>query len=178
MGRGMGKDDTIALIDRIADKLPGAALRSTFIVGYPGESDAQFAELLDFVREGRFMHAGVFTYSREVNTRAGRAADTVSAEEKSRRADALMEAQLDVSCRRLAEMIGQDTEVMIDSFEEDEQQGLVAVGHTQGQEIDVDGACFIEGPAARLRRLQAGDRVPVRITDAGDYDLIGELRDE
>ncbi len=176
MGRTMDKRATIALLDRIIERIPGVALRSTFIVGYPGETEQDFEELLDLVRQGYFMHAGVFPYSREINTRAGESEAQISEDEKNDRADALMEAQLDVSCRKLAEMIGDEIEVMIDHVTDSatEDEPVLAIGHTQRQEIEVDGHVIITGNPGESLKAIPGDILPIKVTDTTDYDLIGQ----
>lgn len=171
MGRGMGKAETLALLDRIEERIPGVALRSTFIAGYPGETEEQFLELLDFVRSGRFAHAGVFAYSRERNTRAAREDDNLTPEQKRERCDALMEAQREVSRQRLQKFVGQSETVMIDRIPDpDQNEGVQAIGHTRRQEIDVDGSVMIVDQQA----LSAGpgEVVPVKVIEACDYDLI------
>jgi ribosomal protein S12 methylthiotransferase len=114
MGRGMTKAATLALLDCLPEKLPGLALRTSFIVGYPGETEQDFEELLAFVREGRFAHAGVFLYSHEAKTPAAKLDDNLPLAVKQARRDALMAAQHEVSRRRQAARIGQKITVLVD----------------------------------------------------------------
>ena len=175
MGRGMGKSEILRLLDLIDRKLPGGALRTTFIVGYPGETDEQFNELLELVRERRFMHVGVFVYSREPLTPAAKLDDNVPLYKKNRRRDALMLAQLEVSKRKMNDQVGRRIEVMLDGFtspDDDAPDGVYAIGRTRLQAPDVDGVVYLLGKS--LERLNLGDRLTVRIIDALDYDLIAE----
>jgi ribosomal protein S12 methylthiotransferase len=176
MGRGMGKADTIALLDRIRDILDGGAIRTTFIVGHPGETEAAFEELLAFVREGRFSHVGVFLYSREPKTPSAKLPDTLPLEEKKRRRDALMQAQLEVSRRRLKDRVGTTVPVMLDGPVPPGSSApahAAAIGRTRLEAVDVDGVVFLKGRAAS--RLAPGTVRKARITRALDYDLVAEL---
>lgn len=176
MGRGMGQRDTIALLDRIATKLKGGAIRTTFIVGYPGETEAEFEELLAFVKEGRFSHAGVFMYSQEPKTPSGKLPDDVPMTEKKRRRDTLMLAQLAVSRHRLAGFVGQEIEVMVDGIVPPGSSvpgGARAVGRSQREAHDVDGSIFLKGRGTG--RIESGTRVRARVTKAFDYDLLAEV---
>ncbi|HEY8240016.1 MAG TPA: 30S ribosomal protein S12 methylthiotransferase RimO [Kiritimatiellia bacterium] len=173
MGRGMLKKETVALLDRIREKMPGGAIRTTFIVGYPGETEEQFQELLDFVGEGRFSHVGAFLYSKEPKTPSAQLADNVPLSEKKRRRDALMRAQLDVSRKRLAGLVGREVEIMVDgpvgpgtSF----PKGAVAVGRSRLEAPEVDGVIFIQGKKAAS--IEPGTLIKARIDKALDYDLL------
>lgn len=175
MGRGMGKSETLRLLDLIARKLPGGALRTTFIVGYPGETEELFNELMNLVQERRFMHLGVFVYSREPLTPAAKLNDNVPAVEKARRRDALMLAQLKISRKRMSDQIGRQMEIMLDGFtapNDGTPAGVYAIGRTRLQAPDVDGVVYLRGRP--VERLNLGDRLEVRISEALDYDLIAE----
>ena len=175
MGRGMGQRDTIALLDRIRAKMPHGAIRTTFIVGYPGETDAEFQELLAFVEEGRFSHAGVFLYSKEPRTPSAQIADDVPLTVKKQRRDALMKAQLDVSRRRLRAKVGAEIEVMIDGpvpAGTAAPAGAGAVGRSRLEAPEVDGVVFLKGRG--VRKMQAGDLVRARVMNGLDYDLVAE----
>jgi ribosomal protein S12 methylthiotransferase len=177
MGRGMGQRDTVALLDRIRDKLPQGAIRTTFIVGYPGETEAEFRELLAFVEEGRFSHAGVFLYSREPRTPSAQVADDVPLKAKQERRDALMKAQLAVSRRRLEAKVGTDVEVMVDGpipAGTTAPAGAAALGRTRLEAPEVDGVVFLKGRG--VRKIEAGCVVRARVTGSLDYDLLAEVR--
>lgn len=173
MNRGLGREDTIRLLDRIVEKLPDPAIRTTFIVGYPGETDADFNELLTFVEEGRFAHVGVFLYSPEPRTPAARKTDDVPLAVKRARRDALMAAQREVSRRRLRARVGGVERVMIDGpvpAGAAHPDGARAVGRTQREAPEVDGVVFLRGQ--QWACTTPGTVVDVRIAEALDYDLI------
>lgn len=173
MGRGMGQRETIALLDRIAAKLKGGAIRTTFIVGYPGETDEQFQELLDFVNEGRFSHVGVFMYSKEPRTPSAKLEDNVPLAVKKQRRDVLMKAQLEVSRRRLRGLVGTEVEVMVDGLVprgSAHPKGTHATGRTRNEAPEVDGHVFLKGRDAA--RLEPGTIVQAKVVDALDYDYV------
>jgi ribosomal protein S12 methylthiotransferase len=130
---------------------------------------------LDLVRERRFMHVGVFVYSREPLTPAAKLDDNVPLSKKNRRRNALMLAQLEVSKRKMNDQVGRRIEVMLDGFtspDDDAPDGVYAIGRTRLQAPDVDGVVYLRGK--QLDRLNLGDCLKARITDALDYDLIAE----
>jgi ribosomal protein S12 methylthiotransferase len=176
MGRGMTKSDTLALLDRLPHKLPSLALRTSFIVGYPGETEKDFEELLAFVREGRFTHAGVFLYSHEAKTPAAKLDDNLPLAVKQARRDALMAAQLDVSRRRQAARVGQKLSVLVDEPIErgaKVPKGVRALARSQFEAPEVDGVVLLRGAAAA--KLQPGTFANAHIVQALDYDVIAEL---
>jgi ribosomal protein S12 methylthiotransferase len=175
MGRGMGRRETVALLDRIAKRMPDGAVRTTFIVGYPGETEAEFEELLAFVNEGRFSHVGVFMYSHEPRTPAGQLDDAIPLAEKKRRREAIMLAQQAVSRKRLAGFVGREVEVMLDGplpQGSAAPKGASAVARSRLEASDVDGVYFLKGRG--LSRLEPGTRMNVNVTGALDYDLVAE----
>lgn len=176
MGRGMGRRDTIRLLDRIAQKLPDGAIRTTFIVGYPGETDSEFEELRDFIAEGRFSHVGVFLYSKEPKTPSAQIEDDVPLSVKKQRRDELMRVQLDVSRRRLKAMEGRTMDVMLDgpiAPGTAAPKGASATGRSRREAPEVDGTIFLTGRG--LGRIEPGTIVPVRVTRALDYDLVAQV---
>jgi len=175
MGRGTTRLQTVALLDLIARFLPGGAIRTAFIVGFPGETDAHFAELLDFVKEGRFAHAGVFLYSREPLTPAARLPDDIPLAEKEARRDALMLAQRDVSRRRLRARVGTRIEVLVDGAPAADCPfpAARAVARSQFEAPDVDGVVYLRGRGAS--KLAPGTFARVNVTAALDYDLVATL---
>lgn len=176
MGRGMMKKETIALLDRIHAVWPEGAIRTTFIVGYPGETEAQFEELLAFVSEGRFSHVGVFLYSYEPKTPSAKLPDNVPLVEKKRRRDAIMAAQLDVSRRRLKRRVGSTVKVMMDGAPGPGMavpRGVHALGRSQLEASDVDGVIFLKGRSAS--RIEPGTIVSAHIEQSLDYDLVARI---
>ena len=173
MNRGLGRDETLRLLDRIAEKLPNGALRTTFIVGYPGETDADFAELLALVNEGRFTHAGVFLYSSEPKTSAAKKPDNVPLAIKKQRRDELMRAQREVSRRRLRARVGAEVAVMLDGPVPPgaaHPGGTHAVGRTMLEAPEVDGLCFLRG--REWKKVTPGEVRRAPVIDALDYDLV------
>ncbi|HEV8336837.1 MAG TPA: 30S ribosomal protein S12 methylthiotransferase RimO [Candidatus Polarisedimenticolia bacterium] len=168
MRRGGGGAAHLRLIRKIRRILPGCALRTTFIVGFPGETRHSFRMLCDFVREARFEHAGVFAYSHEEGTAAFSRRDDVSAALKSRRRDRLMEIQAAIALEHNRARIGRLLPVRIDGLETETR--MLLTGRTEFQSPDVDGRVLItDGVSA------PGTLAPVRILEAHPYDLVGHI---
>ena len=162
MGRGYGRrrvDEVLAQVDRL---LPGAALRTTFIVGHPGEGAAEFEELLAFVEEGRCDHLGAFAWSPEPGTVSEKLAERVAPAVAEERRERLMEAQATVSAARLRALKGRRTTLLLERREPDGWHG-----RTPGQAPEVDGETVLEDAG---RGARAGQFVPVRIVRTGSYD--------
>ena len=164
MGRQITKFQTLEKLDLIREILPDCAIRTAFITGHPGETEDDFNELLAFVKEGRFTHAGVFTYSAETGTLSAKMEDGVPQAIKEERRALLMEAQRVVSAARCAAQVGQTVEVMIDGLGE---EGLI--GRTRREAPEVDGVILLPEFDA-----VPGDRFDVTVTGSLDYDLIAE----
>jgi ribosomal protein S12 methylthiotransferase len=159
-----------ALLTRIRRRVPGVTLRTTLIVGFPGETDADFAELEDFVGATAFDHLGVFTYSHEEGTRAFALLDDVPAAVKKRRRHALMARQKRLVARAHRERIGATLPVLVDG--PSREHDLVVQGRLEGQAPDIDSAVFLTGcdPAS----VRPGDLIRTRIVGARGYDLVAE----
>jgi len=173
MGRGMLKRETIALLDRIHQVWPAGAIRTTFIVGYPGETEEQFEELLDFVKEGRFSHVGVFMYSHEPKTPSAKLPDQIPLKVKKARRDAIMAAQLKVSRARLKKRVGEKLAVMVDGAPGAGMavpRGVHAIGRSQLEASDVDGVIYLKG--REVARLEPGTVIEATIEESLDYDLV------
>jgi len=158
--------DVRELVAKIRARIPDVALRTSIIVGFPGETEEEFERLCDFVREMKFDRLGVFTYSREEDTPAARLPDQVPEEVKEYRAHALMEVQREVARENAAKYLGRTLDVLLERY--DEKSG-VYVGRSQYDAPEVDGEVFVSGIRATI-----GDIVKVRITHAFEYDLSGE----
>jgi len=156
------------LIGRFRAAMPDAALRSTFIVGFPGETEDEFEALLEFVRETGFDHVGVFPYSHEDGTAAHDLDDDVPESVKEDRRDRLMECQRDVVARRHEARIGEVVEVLVEGPHPDTD--LLLVGRTSQQAPDVDGQILINDGVAR-----PGTFVRVELTETAGYDLVGRI---
>jgi ribosomal protein S12 methylthiotransferase len=174
MRRGKSGSAVRETVHRLRDFIPGLTLRTSLIVGFPGETEAAFAELLDFVEEAEFERLGVFKYSDEEGTAAAPMTAKVSEEEKERRWQELMDLQAKISRKKNEALIGRTERVMIETVDLDSQQ---TTGRTQAHAPEVDGVVYVEGgeTAAAPDILLAGEIVEVRITGALDYDLIGEI---
>ena len=157
------------LLNRIRTRVPGVTLRTTFIVGFPGETDEDFAELERFVSDVEFDHVGVFTYSHEEGTRAFAAADDVPAAVKRSRRERLMSRQRRIVERRHKARIGERVEVLVDGPSREHE--LVLQGRLRGQAPEIDPIVYLSDcdPSTAV----AGDLISVQITGARGYDLIG-----
>jgi ribosomal protein S12 methylthiotransferase len=165
MRRGITGARLRALIAAIRSAVPGIALRTTLIVGYPGEGEKEFEELRAFVEEARFDRLGVFTYSPEEGTAAFPLGDPVPEEEKERRKASLMEVQQGISEERNAALIGSRQRVLLDACDGDRW-----VGRTASDAPEIDNEVFVESS----RPLEVGSFFDVEIVDAYEYDLVGK----
>ena len=165
MKRGSTRQEIDALLSRIREKVPGIALRTTLIVGYPGETQEEFDELKAWVSTQRFDRLGCFAYSQEEGTAAARLEDDVPPQEKQRRVEELMELQKQISYENNLARVGQTLNVLIDSCNEN-----VFMGRTEYDSPEVDNDVFID---REKWRVPVGDFVKVNITSAGLYDLFG-----
>ena len=151
------------LIARIRAGIPGIALRTTFLVGFPGETEAQFEELLEFIEEARFERLGMFQYSQEDHTPAGAMAEQLSAKEKKKRYGRAMALQQKISREVQGDFVGTIVRVLID-----EQRNGGWIGRSHADAPEIDGSVRVAGTA------RVGEFARVWITDAGEYDLTGE----
>lgn len=171
MGRRTTQADLRRIIDWLRQELPGVALRTTLISGFPQETEEDHEELMGFVEEMGFDRLGVFAYSREEDTPAARLPGQIPEEVKERRRDEIMSLQQDISYERSQGFIGSTMKVMIEGRLPEED---VYVGRTYRDAPDVDGYIFIKSD----RPLITGDFVTAKVTGADEYDLTGELTDE
>ena len=162
MRRGISSANLRNLLGEIRSAVPGIALRTTLIVGYPAEGEREFEELLDFVREMRFDRMGVFTYSQEEGTTAYPLGDPVPQGVKEERRDRIMEAQREISRSRNERLIGQSLKVLLDSVD-----GGTAIGRTEWDAPEVDNEIIVQEPGG----LTAGRFCRVTVVDAEAYDL-------
>lgn len=173
MARGVTQDQTRRLLDLIDAKLPGCAVRTTFIVGFPGETQTHVDALRDFLAEGRFTHAGVFMYSTEPLTPAAKLPDALTLQEKQRRRDELYRTQLEVSKKRLAARVGLESELIVDApAGKNAPKGAVLLARSRSEAPEVDGLVYIKGRGASA--FEPGTRLNARIVASYDYDLVAE----
>ena len=165
MGRGMNKEETINLLKTIRQSVPNIAVRTTFIVGFPDETEKEFAELRDFVEEFEFERVGVFEYSAEVGTPANKFGDNISQDTKARRLEDLMLLQQKISRKKNRKLIGSEIEILIDEVKDN-----FAIGRTQHDAPEIDQQVRVKS-----NKLKQGEFYNVKIVDAYEYDLIGKL---
>ena len=169
MRRGIDGDTTRALVDKFRKAVPGIVLRTTMIVGHPGEGAKEFRDLLDFVREYRFERLGAFTYSEEENTYGAlNYKDSVSQRVKQERYDTLMELQSGISLEYNESRVGTVERVLVDGFSD----GTVHA-RSEKESVDVDGEILI--PAAAIPAAMQGNFMKVKITAADEYDLTAQF---
>ncbi len=169
MQRGIDREGTLRLIDTFRQKLPDVAIRTTLIVGYPGETQEEFEELKEFVRQARFDRMGCFAYSPEEGTAAYDLPDDVPQQEKERRVSELMELQEIISLNKNQSFIGKKMKIIIDGFTDD-----YLIGRTQYDSPEVDDEVLISTQSIK-QPICPGDFINVRITDAMEHDLIAEI---
>jgi ribosomal protein S12 methylthiotransferase len=166
MRRGITREKTEELLSTIRAKVPGIAIRTTLIAGHPGETEADFEEMMRFVERSRFDRLGVFTYSHEENTHAYTLKDNVPKRVKQERMEAIMELQQGISLELNQAKIGKTFKVLVDRME-----GGQYVGRTEFDSPEVDNEVIITS----AEYLRQGDFQPVRITAASEFDLSGEV---
>ena len=159
--------EAMELIRRLRTAIPDLALRTTLLVGYPGETEADFEELLEFVREVRFERLGVFAYSEEEGTKAAEFEDQVDEDVRAHRADILMEQQAEVSAAKNAAKLGKRMTAVVEGY--DKYAGCY-FGRTAADAPDIDGKVFIKSSS----RLRLGQYITVEVFDTMDYDLLAE----
>jgi ribosomal protein S12 methylthiotransferase len=167
MRRGITERRTRELIETIRERVPGIALRTTMLVGHPGETEQEFEKLSRFVEEARFDRLGVFTYSHEENTHAFSMEDSLPEHEKEQRASTIMDIQQEISSEINQLKFGQQFKTIIDRVE-----GEYYVGRSEHDSPEVDNEVLIKTDSNYAR---IGDFVQVQITDAVDYDLYGNV---
>jgi ribosomal protein S12 methylthiotransferase len=167
MRRGISKRRTYELLNTIKEQVPGIALRTTLLVGHPGETEEDFEELKQFVRDFKFDRLGVFTYSHEENTHAHSLADDIPEHTKKQRAEEIMSIQEEISMAKNQAMIGKVVKVLFDR-----KEGQYFVGRTEWDSPEVDNEVLVD---AQSNFVRLGDFAMVKITNVESFDLIGEL---
>ena len=168
MNRRTSEAEIRGLITRLREEIPDIAIRTSLIVGFPGETEEDFRKLLHFVEESQFDRLGVFCYSREEGTPAAEMPDQVSERVKRERHRRLMRAQARASFKRNRRLIDTIEQVIVEGYSE--ETDLLLKGRSSRQAPDIDGLVYITAGDAKV-----GDIVSLRITDSSDYDLIGEI---
>lgn len=168
MGRRTSKQELTDIVAKLRREIPDIALRTTLITGFPGETDVDHEEVMQFIDECEFDRLGVFTYSREEDTVAAQMPDQIDEEIKGKYRDELMQLQQEISADRSAAMIGRIVRVMIEGFIPEDN---TYVGRSYKDAPNVDGLVFVECD----RELMSGDFIDVKITGSTEYDLIGTI---
>ena len=171
MGRRTDSGEIRSMVERLRREIPDICLRTTLITGFPGETEEDHEELLDFVEEMEFDRLGVFTYSQEEDTPAAEMEGQIEESVKEDRRDAVMELQQEIAYRMAEDMVGKELCAMIEGKVADED---AYVARTYKDAPNVDGYLFINTE----KTLMSGDFVKVKITGSYEYDLIGEICDE
>lgn len=164
MNRRGNADDIRRTIEKLRKQVPGIALRTSLITGFPGETEAAFKRLLSFVKEGAFEHLGVFTYSPEEGTPASSLSPRVPDEVAQDRLDRIMKAQAKISLKKNRSLIGSVRTALVDGMED-----MALYGRLETQAPDIDGVVYLSETDA-----EPGEFIDVTITDAGEYDLVGK----
>jgi ribosomal protein S12 methylthiotransferase len=171
MRRGGDSSSYLAMIRRMRATVSEIAIRTTFIVGFPGEGDAEFRELCEFVREAQLDNVGVFTYSPEPGSGSEPLGDPVPAEEKDRRRDFLLSLQKPIARRKNRALVGRTLEAIVEGPCEETDQLLE--GRVRSQAPEIDGRLLVNDAGGR--EVRPGEIVSVRISDAYEYDLVGAI---
>lgn len=168
-----GNEQTLReLMKKIREKVPGVIIRTTLITGFPSETEDQFNQLADFVKDMRFDRLGCFPYSQEEGTKAAEMPEQLDEKTKQRRADVIMEQQQIIMAQNNEQMIGKTIEVVTEGFD---RYGECYFGRSAADAPDIDGKIFFRSPE---KKLTSGSFVKVNITETLDYDLIGEIENE
>ena len=170
MRRGHGLDRQKRVVSHMREKIPGLTFRTAFIVGHPGETDAEFQELYDFVEWAEFEHVGVFRYSDEESCRSFALEDKVSAKTAAGRNRKLMTLQRKIARKKNQKRIGQELDVLVEGTSE--EHDFVMQGRHAGQAPEIDGQVFLSGAEVAPGQIRR-----VKISQASDYDLVGEVID-
>ena len=168
MGRWTNKQELVDIVGKLKDNIPDIAIRTTLITGFPGETEDDFDEMYEFVREMNFKRLGVFTYSQEENTPAAELENQIDEDVKADRRDRIMELQQSLAFDEAQAQVGRELDVMIEGFIPEDN---IYVGRSYMDAPDVDGLVFVNYDG----RLDSGDFVRVEIIQAKDYDLVGEV---
>lgn len=170
MNRHTTKEDILSKVEMIRSYIPDATLRTTIIVGFPGETEEDFNEMIEFVKIAKFDRLGAFAYSREEGTPADKLPNHVEEETKLSRRDTLMLVQQEISQELNSNKVGNEYEVLIEEQIEDK----VYIGRTQGDAEEIDSIVYVKSN----NQLEVGDFVNVKINNALEYDLMGDVIDE
>jgi ribosomal protein S12 methylthiotransferase len=168
MNRRMTRAEVETAIHDIRSRIPDAVIRTQFIVGFPGETDEQFEELLQFVKDQEFDRVGCFKYSPEEDTKAGAMPDQIDEKIKEKRFQRLMSLQRKISRKKHKDHIGKTFSVLVEGFSDETE--LLLQGRNAQQAPEIDGLTYINEGSAKV-----GEIVQVQVTQSHDYDLVGRI---
>ncbi|SDB97042.1 MULTISPECIES: 30S ribosomal protein S12 methylthiotransferase RimO [unclassified Candidatus Frackibacter] len=168
MDRRGTKEEILTLISKLRDRIPKMTIRTSLIVGFPGETEKEFKNLLDFVQEAQFDRLGTFKYSQEEGTLAAKMPNQVEEDVKEERYERVMELQKEIALERNQAWIGEEVDVLVEEIQKEAGETLV-IGRTERDAPEIDGFIYIKDVDAK-----SGDLIKVQVTDAYEYDLIGE----
>jgi ribosomal protein S12 methylthiotransferase len=171
MRRGGNRKSLTRMIERIRERIPGVIFRTTMIVGYPGETEEDFADLKDFCHEMEFDRLGVFAYSDEEDTAAFKLHPKIPARTAERRRRILMEQQAKISKQKNKGLIGKDYEILIEGSSK--ESDLLLQGRLESQAPEIDGVCLIND--SEIGEILSGEFRTIRITKALEHDLLGKI---
>jgi len=169
MNRPIKKRNVISLVNKLRDRIPNLTLRTTFIVGFPGETDKDFEELLSFVKEFRFERLGGFIFSQEEGAPAYDFPRQIPMRTKKERLKELMLTQQSISEEINSSYIGKEIEVLIDEIKSGKTK--IAIGRTRADAPEIDGKVVV-----KTDKAQVGKFIKVKVTEASEYDLVGEIK--
>jgi len=167
MKRRISSRALVGVLEKMRDRIPGLSLRTTVMIGFPGEGEREFLELLGFVKYFRFDHLGAFVYSREENTRAALLPNQVPEKVKQERLSRIMEVQQEISRQKNSSLVGERLTVLVDSVEDGGRRG---VARTEWQAPEVDGVVHLRGEG-----LRPGQFLKATVMDFDEYDLFGQV---
>lgn len=173
MNRKVSRRQIISLITALRREIPGLAIRTTLLVGFPGETDKQFGELLDFIKDTKFERLGIFKYSREEGTMAFGFSGQIPEKVKQARYQAALSLQQGISHQINQRFLGKTLVVLID--EQDQKEKNIFLGRSEFDAPEVDGCVYVRINPGSKQRLAPGQFVPVKITDTLEYDLVAEV---
>ncbi len=171
MNRRTDQEQIRRVVTELRSKVSEISIRTTLIVGFPGETEEEFADLKTFVEEMKFDRLGVFAYSQEEDTPAAKMPNQIDDDLKEKRREMIMATQIGISQVRMSGLVGKNLEVLIEEVAQDDAEGLVYIGRSSFDAPEIDGIVYVHAKS----KMEIGSFVHVDITDALEYDLIGEI---
>ena len=177
MNRKTTKEKMMKLIERLRKEIPNVMIRSTLMVGFPGETEDDFEQLYEFVKWAKFDKLGCFTYSKEEGTAAEKMPDQINAKVKNARYNEIMKLQQQISKENSKKLIGKTFETLIEDAFVDDNEELWFTGRTYMDVPEIDGLVFIKGNKELQDKIELNTFANCKITEVREYDLIGEIEE-